>query len=249
MFDHESGQTIIAGKSELQLEIILDRLKRELKVEANIGGRNGLSRDDSHKIVVDYTHKNLPGAPRPSTPTNVVLISSGASFTFENELVASGASQYARVVMTMEPLPPGLLGFTFANEVADGVVPEEYVPAVEKGVKTWRRQRRAGRLPGDRAEVTADWLCRSHEFSIRARRANARIAARAAMKEGGQGRAEAASRRFHEGRGRDVCATTGVTSSATSTVGAAASRAKGQIGAQRRAGDQRTWLSLTNLFG
>ena len=136
VFDHESGQTIIEGMSEPHFEIILDRLKREFKVEANIGAPQVAYRETiSRKIAVDYTHKKLPGAPRPSTPTNVVLISSGASFTFENELVASGASQYARVVMTMEPLPPGS-GFTFANEVADGVVPEEYVPAVEKGVKT-----------------------------------------------------------------------------------------------------------------
>jgi elongation factor G len=133
--DHESGQTIIKGMSELHLEIIVDRLKREFKVEANIGAPQVAYRETiSRKIAVDYTHKKLPGASRPSTPANVVLISSGASFTFENELVASGASQYARVVMTMEPLPPGS-GFTFANEVADGVVPEEYVPAVEKGIK------------------------------------------------------------------------------------------------------------------
>jgi elongation factor G len=67
--DHESGQTIIKGMSELHLEIIVDRLKREFKVEANIGAPQVAYRETiSRKIAVDYTHKKLPGASRPSTP-------------------------------------------------------------------------------------------------------------------------------------------------------------------------------------
>ncbi len=105
--DHESGQTIIKGMGELHLEIIVDRMKREFKVEANIGAPQVAYRETiSRKADVDYTHKKQTG----------------------------GSGQYARVKMHFEPLAPGS-GFEFENDVVGGTVPKEYVPGVEKGVK------------------------------------------------------------------------------------------------------------------
>jgi elongation factor G len=105
--DHESGQTIIKGMGELHLEIIVDRMKREFKVEANIGAPQVAYRETiSRKADVDYTHKKQTG----------------------------GSGQYARVKMHFEPLAPGS-GFEFENDVVGGTVPKEYVPGVEKGVR------------------------------------------------------------------------------------------------------------------
>jgi elongation factor G len=105
--DHESGQTIIKGMGELHLEIIVDRMKREFKVEANIGAPQVAYRETITRIAeVDYTHKKQTG----------------------------GSGQYARVKMRFEPQPAGS-GFEFENDVVGGTVPKEYVPGVEKGVK------------------------------------------------------------------------------------------------------------------
>jgi len=105
--DHESGQTIIKGMGELHLEIIVDRMKREFKVEANIGAPQVAYRETiSRKADVDYTHKKQTG----------------------------GSGQYARVKIIFEPLPPGS-GYQFENDVVGGTVPKEYIPGVEKGLK------------------------------------------------------------------------------------------------------------------
>jgi elongation factor G len=105
--DHESGQTIIKGMGELHLEIIVDRMKREFKVEANIGAPQVAYRETiSRHADVDYTHKKQTG----------------------------GSGQYARVKLHLEPLAAGT-GFDFSNEVVGGSVPKEYVPGVEKGVR------------------------------------------------------------------------------------------------------------------
>ncbi len=104
--DVESGQTIIKGMGELHLDIIVDRMKREFKVEANIGQpqvayRERLSKDAD----IDYTHKKQTG----------------------------GSGQFARVKINFEPLPAGS-GFEFENKVVGGNVPKEYIPGVEKGI-------------------------------------------------------------------------------------------------------------------
>jgi elongation factor G len=105
--DEESGQTIIAGMGELHLDIIVDRMKREFKVEANVGQPQVAYRETITQAAdVDYTHKKQTG----------------------------GTGQFARVVMRFEPLPAGG-GFEFENEVVGGNVPREYVPGVEKGIK------------------------------------------------------------------------------------------------------------------
>jgi elongation factor G len=105
--DHESGQTVIKGMGELHLEIIVDRMKREFKVDANVGAPQVAYRETITRTAeVDYTHKKQTG----------------------------GAGQFARVKLRFEPLPPGS-GFVFENAVVGGAVPKEYVPGVEKGLK------------------------------------------------------------------------------------------------------------------
>jgi elongation factor G len=104
--DQESGQTIIKGMGELHLEIIVDRMKREFKVEANVGAPQVAYRETiSRRYEVDYTHKKQSG----------------------------GSGQYARVKIVFEPLPPGS-GYVFENEVVGGSVPKEYIPGVQKGL-------------------------------------------------------------------------------------------------------------------
>ncbi len=104
--DEESGQTIIAGMGELHLEIIVDRLKREFKVDANVGAPQVAYRETFGKEVdIDYTHKKQTG----------------------------GSGQFARVKIRFLPVEPGE-GYSFENSVTGGNVPKEYVPGVEKGL-------------------------------------------------------------------------------------------------------------------
>jgi elongation factor G len=105
--DHESGQTVIKGMGELHLEIIVDRMKREFKVDANVGAPQVAYRETiTRPATVDYIHKKQTG----------------------------GAGQFARVKIRFEPLPPGS-GFVFENSVVGGTVPKEYAPGVEKGLR------------------------------------------------------------------------------------------------------------------
>ena len=104
--DEESGQTIISGMGELHLDIIVDRMRREFKVEANIGAPQVAYREAITKTVEhDYTHKKQSG----------------------------GSGQFARIKFRIEPNEAGK-GFEFASEVVGGNVPKEYVPGVHKGV-------------------------------------------------------------------------------------------------------------------
>ena len=106
--DSESGQTIIKGMGELHLEILVDRMRREFKVEANVGAPQVAYRETiSRAREVDYTHKKQTG----------------------------GSGQYARVKIRFEPLPPGS-GFLFESTVTGGNVPKEFIPGVKKGLTT-----------------------------------------------------------------------------------------------------------------
>ena len=106
--DHESGQTIIKGMGELHLDIIVDRMRREFKVEANVGMPQVAYRETvSKRAEVDYTHKKQTG----------------------------GSGQFARVKLVIEPNEAGG-GYVFENKVVGGNVPKEYVPGVQKGVKS-----------------------------------------------------------------------------------------------------------------
>ncbi len=108
--DQESGQTILKGMGELHLEIIVDRMKREFKVEANIGQPKVAYRETITKQVeIDYTHKKQSG----------------------------GAGQFAKVKIIFEPLPADSKdNFIFESEVVGGRVPKEYIPGVEKGLES-----------------------------------------------------------------------------------------------------------------
>ena len=106
--DHESGQTIIKGMGELHLDIIVDRMRREFKVEANVGAPQVAFRETvSKRAEIDYTHKKQTG----------------------------GSGQFARVKLVIEPNEQGK-GYEFVNKVVGGNVPKEYVPGVQKGVKS-----------------------------------------------------------------------------------------------------------------
>ncbi len=106
--DNESGQTVIKGMGELHLEIIVDRMRREFKVEATVGQPQVAYRETiSKKASVDYTHKKQTG----------------------------GAGQFARINLEFEPLEPGQ-GFIFESKIVGGSVPREYIPGVEKGLRT-----------------------------------------------------------------------------------------------------------------
>ena len=105
--DNESGQTIIKGMGELHLDIIVDRMKREFKVEANIGAPQVAYRETIQgTATVDYTHKKQSG----------------------------GAGQFAKVKLSVEPLEPGK-GREIENIVKGGSIPKEFIPGVEKGIE------------------------------------------------------------------------------------------------------------------
>jgi elongation factor G len=105
--DHESGQTIIAGMGELHLDIIVDRMKREFKVEANVGAPQVAYREYLARAVdIDYTHKKQSG----------------------------GSGQFGRIKFKLTPGERGS-GITFNDNIKGGNIPKEYIPAVEKGMR------------------------------------------------------------------------------------------------------------------
>ena len=104
--DEESGQTIIKGMGELHLEILVDRMKREFKVEANVGAPQVAYRETISKSTdVDYSHKKQSG----------------------------GAGQFARVKISFDPGKPGS-GYEFINKIKGGNIPTDYIPGVQKGL-------------------------------------------------------------------------------------------------------------------
>jgi elongation factor G len=106
--DEESGQTIIKGMGELHLDIIVDRMKREFKVEANIGAPQVAYRE---------------------------TILSNAEFDYIHKKQSGGAGQFARVKLAIEPLDPGK-GREVENKIKGGSIPKEFIPGVEKGIET-----------------------------------------------------------------------------------------------------------------
>jgi len=115
--DQESGQTVIKGMGELHLDILVDRMRREFKVEANVGAPQVAYRETFTRLAeIDYTHKKQTG----------------------------GSGQFARIQVRFEPQEPGS-GISFEAKVVGGSVPKEFIPAVEKGI---RSQAEAGVLAG-----------------------------------------------------------------------------------------------------
>ncbi|EJO28670.1 elongation factor G [Achromobacter marplatensis] len=106
--DEESGQTIISGMGELHLEILVDRMKREFGVEANVGKPQVAYRETIRKTCDEVEGKFVKQS--------------------------GGRGQYGHVVLKVEPLPPGG-GFEFVDAIKGGVVPREYIPAVDKGIQ------------------------------------------------------------------------------------------------------------------
>jgi elongation factor G len=106
--DEESGQTIISGMGELHLEIIVDRMKREFTVEANVGKPQVAYRETIRKVCEEVEGKFVKQS--------------------------GGRGQYGHVVLKLEPLPPGG-GYQFVDAIKGGVVPREYIPAVDKGIQ------------------------------------------------------------------------------------------------------------------
>ncbi len=106
--NNETGQTIIAGMGELHLEIIIDRLFREFKVEANVGKPQVAYRETAGKAVSDVTGKFMRQT--------------------------GGRGQYGHCVIDMEPLEPGG-GYEFVNNIVGGSIPKEYIPSVDKGIQ------------------------------------------------------------------------------------------------------------------
>ena len=106
--DDETGQTIIAGMGELHLDVLIDRMKREFKVEANIGKPQVAYRETLRRAVqkVEYTHKKQTG----------------------------GSGQFGRVIIDLEPQEAGA-GYEFVNGVTGGRIPREYIPAVDQGIR------------------------------------------------------------------------------------------------------------------
>jgi elongation factor G len=106
--DEETGQTIISGMGELHLEVLVDRMMREFKVEANVGKPQVAYRETITAPVENYTylHKKQTG----------------------------GSGQYAKVVLTVEPAGPGG-GYAFEDEITGGRIPKEYIPSVDAGIK------------------------------------------------------------------------------------------------------------------
>ena len=106
--DEESGQTIIKGMGELHLDIIVDRMKREFKVEANVGAPQVAYRETlENSSEVEYTHKKQSG----------------------------GAGQFAKVKLLVEPQEPGS-GRSVESKIKGGAIPKEFIPGVEKGIET-----------------------------------------------------------------------------------------------------------------
>ena len=105
--DEESGQTIIKGMGELHLDILVDRMKREFKVEANVGAPQVAYRESlKRQVDIDYTHKKQSG----------------------------GSGQFGRVKMTVSPGERGT-GVEFVDSIKGGNIPREYIPSVEKGIR------------------------------------------------------------------------------------------------------------------
>jgi len=124
--DEESGQTIISGMGELHLEIIVDRMLREFSVDANVGNPQVSYRE---ALTSTVEHEE----------------------TFEREV--GGRGQFAHICLRLEPLPQGA-GFEFINDIVDGVVPKEYIPAVKKGVQEQMLNGVLGGFPIEDLRVT-----------------------------------------------------------------------------------------------
>ncbi|MDG6614219.1 elongation factor G, partial [Staphylococcus aureus] len=118
--DEESGQTIIAGMGELHLDVLVDRMRREFKVEANVGKPQVAYRETIREEITDVEGKHAKQS--------------------------GGRGQYGHVVIDLSPLPSGgEENYVFVNDIVGGVIPKEFIPAVDKGIQ---EQLKSGPLAG-----------------------------------------------------------------------------------------------------
>lgn len=117
--DEESSQTIIAGMGELHLDILVDRMRREFNVEANVGKPQVAYRETIRETIKDVEGKHAKQS--------------------------GGRGQYGHVVIDMMPLEPGVVGYEFVNDIVGGTIPKEFIPAVDKGMQ---EQLKSGPLAG-----------------------------------------------------------------------------------------------------
>lgn len=158
--DQESGQTILKGMGELHLEIIIDRMRREFKVEANIGQPKVAYRETiTKKVEIDYTHKKQSG----------------------------GAGQFAKVKIIFEPLPADAPeNFVFESKIVGGRVPKEYIPGVEKGLESAKSTGFLAGFPVVRLKTSLmDGAYHDVDSSVLAFEIAARSAFREAMEKAG----------------------------------------------------------------
>ncbi len=158
--DQESGQTILKGMGELHLEIIIDRMQREFKVEANIGQPKVAYRETiTQPHEIDYIHKKQSG----------------------------GAGQFARVKINFEPLPmDGEEDYVFESQIVGGRVPKEYIPGVEKGLKQAKETGCLAGYPVVRLKATlVDGAFHDVDSSVLAFEIATRTAFREAMEQSG----------------------------------------------------------------
>ncbi len=156
--DHETGQTVIKGMGELHLEILVDRMRREFKVDATVGAPQVAYRETiSKEYVCDYTHKKQSG----------------------------GSGQFAKVSLKFQPMEPGF-GYAFENSVVGGSVPKEYVPGVDKGLKAALQSGTIAGFPCTDFKVTLiDGAYHDVDSSVLAFEIAARAAFREAMPKAG----------------------------------------------------------------
>ncbi len=156
--DPESGQTVIKGMGELHLEVIIDRLRREFKVEANVGPPQVAYRETiTGPATLDYIHKKQTG----------------------------GAGQFARLEIDLEPLAPGG-GYVFENKITGGAIPKEYIPGVEKGIGAVRETGVLAGFPlTDLKVVLQDGAFHDVDSSVMAFEIAARAAFREATRKAG----------------------------------------------------------------
>ncbi len=158
--DQESGQTILKGMGELHLEIIIDRMKREFKVDANIGQPKVAYRETiTKKIEIDYTHKKQSG----------------------------GSGQFAKVKIVFEPMPADITeNFLFESKVVGGRVPKEFIPGVEKGLESAKETGFLAGFPVVKLKTTLmDGAFHDVDSSVLAFEIAARSAFREAMQQAG----------------------------------------------------------------
>ena len=171
--DEESGQTIIAGMGELHLDILVDRMRREFKVEANVGAPQVAYRETITRAhTEDYTHKKQSG----------------------------GTGQFARVKIAFEPNTEGE-DFVFESKIVGGAVPKEYIPGVDKGLRSVLTLGSVRGLPDDRRQGDADRrrLPRRRLSRAGVRNRRPRLPSRSCFEAG-----RPAARADHEGRGGDA---------------------------------------------